>query len=42
MEANNIRPFLIGICGGPLSGKSFLMEEIEIQLAQNIRYVKYH
>ena len=28
MEANNIRPFLIGICGGPLSGKSFLMEEI--------------
>ena len=28
MEVNNIRPFLIGICGGSLSGKSFLMEEI--------------
>ena len=28
MEINNIRPFLIGICGGSLSGKSFLMEEI--------------
>ena len=28
MEVNNIRPFLVGICGGPLSDKSFLMEEI--------------
>lgn len=28
METNNIRPFLIGICGGSSTGKSLLSEEI--------------
>jgi uridine kinase len=48
MEANNIRPFLIGICGGPLSGKSLLSKEIsssigseyEVHIISLVNYYK--
>ena len=41
MEVNNIRPFLIGICGGSLSGKAFLMEEISKLIGSEYEVCKF-
>ena len=37
METNNISPFLIGICGGPLSGKSSLANEISSSIGSEYK-----
>ena len=40
MEADNIRPFLIGICGGQLSRKYFLLEKISNSLGPEYKICK--
>ena len=39
-ETNDIRPFLIGICGGPLSGKSLLSGQISSLIEQEYKVCK--
>ena len=40
MEANNIRPFLIGICGGSSTGKTLLLEEISSSIKSEYKVCK--
>ena len=40
MEVNNIHPFFIGICGGSLSGKSFLSEQISSSIGSEYKVCK--
>ena len=40
MEADNIRPFLIGICGGQLSRKYFLLENIANSIGPKYKICK--
>ena len=40
MEADNIRPFLIGICGGQLSRKYFLLEKISNSIGPEYKICK--
>ena len=40
MEADHIRPFLIGIGGGQLSGKYFLLEKISNSIGSGIKICK--
>lgn len=40
MEVNNIHPFFIGICGGPLSGKSFLSDQISSSIDSEFKVCK--
>ena len=40
MEQSNIRPFLIGICGGSLCGKNYLLEKIAKSIASEFKICK--
>ena len=40
MEANNIRPFLIGICGGSSAGKTLLLQEIAASINSDYKVCK--
>ena len=40
MEVENIRPFLIGICGGSLSGKNFLLKNIAKSIEPDYKVCK--